>query len=367
MLAMARIKKGKTRTAKGKKANERSAAASRAGKKRAESLDAGTRSDIARQAALSRWGTKTERVPKATHAGVLRVADLTIPCFVLDDGRRVLSGRGLASAFGQKSTSQGAQAEIEGARRVPAFLSSATVYPFLSEELLALADSPIRFGGQVAAGVAFGYQATILPEICKAIVQARAANALRAAQLPMAQAAEVLLFALAKTGIVALVDEVTGYQYERARDELERILNQYIQEELRPWTKRFSNTFFKEIYRIHGWKFEEGVTAGPRYVGKFINKYIYGELPPGVLEELRRRNPQENGQRKHKHFQFLTEDTGDAHLDGQILKVTTLMQVADDKRHFEDLFSRAFPKMGQLRLPLPQPVLANADDDEDGG
>jgi hypothetical protein len=331
--------------------------ASKAGLARAATMDPEARSEIARGAALARWGkTSKAKLPAATHYGVLRIGELEFPCFVLEDGSRVLSGRGLAVAFGQRSSSQGAAAAVEGARRVPAFLASKAIFPFVSEELLVLADNPVRFGGFLGGGAGLGYQATILPEICKAILQARGAQALKPHQIPMAVAAEVLLFALAKTGIVALVDEATGYQYERARRELQQILNEYIQEDLRPWTKRFSNSFFKEIYRIHGWKFEEGVTQGPRYVGRFINEFIYKQLPDGVLDELRRRNPPiKNNQRRHKHFQLLTEDTGDEHLDRLILKVTTLMQVADNKKHFETLFGRAFAKPGQMSLPIPDP------------
>lgn len=326
-------------------------------------------SDAARAAATARWGGKSSnkaKLGKATHVGILRIGEIELPCFVLADGTRVLSGRGLASTFGQRSTSQGASIAIAGEKRVPAFLSSNSLFPYVSDELLHLADSPMRFAVPQGGGVGLGYPAVILPEICKVILAARQGGALKAAQLPMANAAEVLLIALAKTGIVALVDEATGYQYDRARDELQKILDAYIAEELRPWTRRFSNLFFKEIYRIHGWKFEPGVTTGPRYIGRFINKYVYETLPKGVLEELRRKNPPENGQRRYKHFQFLTEDTGDVHLDGQILKVTTLLQVAQDKKHFDEIFSRVFPRTGQqLSLALPQAESMDEDDEDD--
>lgn len=286
--------------------------------------------------------------------GVLSIGEMELPCFVLSDGTRVLSGRGLAAAFGQ-TASQGASTAASGDRRMPGFLASNSLSTYVSDELADLANSPIRFTSPRGGGVVLGYQATILPEICKAIVRARQENALKSHQKGLVTAAETLLIALAKTGIVALVDEATGYQYDRARDELQKILAEYIAEELRPWTKRFSNTFFKEVYRLHGWKFEPGVTQGPRYVGRFINQYIYEKLPTGVLKELRHRNPPEqNGRRRYKHFQFLTEDTGDVHLDGQILKVTTLMQVATSKDDFKELFARAFPAKGQqMRLPLP--------------
>ena len=51
----------------------------------------------------------------------------------------------------------------------------------------------------------------------------------------MAEKAALLLGAFAEVGIIALVDEATGYQYDRARDALARILEQFIAKELQPW------------------------------------------------------------------------------------------------------------------------------------
>jgi hypothetical protein len=97
------------------------------------------------------------------------------------------------------------------------------------------------------------------------------------------------------------------------------------------------------------------------YCGKVINKYIYEQLPPGVLDELRRLNPRtERGYRTNKHFQFLTADTGNPHLDRQISTVTTLLRIANSKAEFEDLFDRAFAP--QMRLPLVIEVPAESDD-----
>jgi len=159
---------------------------------------------------------------------------------------------------------------------------------------------------------------------------------------------------LAHVGIIALVDEATGYQAERARDDLNRILEAYISKELLPWTKRFPDEFFKCIYALHGWDYKEGGHKHPVHVGKLINELVYEPLPPGVLVELRKKNPNEKGNRKYKHHQLLTADTGQPHLDKQIVSVTTLMRAArGDKGLFKELFRNAFPKKS------PQLLLAS--------
>jgi hypothetical protein len=154
-------------------------------------------------------------------------------------------------------------------------------------------------------------------------------------------------------GIIALVDEVTGYQEVRARQELQRILEAYVVAEFRPWIKTFPDEFFREIYRLQGWEYRPGTSKRTPYVGKLVKKYVYEQLPPGVLDELQRLNPrQANGHRRRKHFQHISADTGNAHLDRQISHVTLLLRIANSKQEFEDLFERAFSNPSALRPPL---------------
>jgi hypothetical protein len=112
----------------------------------------------------------------------------------------------------------------------------------------------------------------------------------------------------------------------------------------------------RRTYRVHGWPYKPGNAKITPLVGHIINKYVYGQLPPGVLEELRRVNPViESGWRARKHFQHLTADTGNIHLDRQITAVTTLMRVSESKEELEHNFAKAFGKPSpgiQQKLPF---------------
>ena len=121
----------------------------------------------------------------------------------------------------------------------------------------------------------------------------------------------MLMRALAHVGIIALVDEATGYQDQREKDELRSILKAYISEDLLPWTERFPREFFKQIYRLHGWEFNKKTTRHTPLVGKLINRWVYEQLPKGVLGELQTRNPvvPEKGYRRHKHHQLFRRRT----------------------------------------------------------
>jgi hypothetical protein len=326
--------------------------AAEGGKARAEKLCPEDRQDIARQAALARWGNRPGRLPRETHDGIIKVLDIEIPCGVLEDGTRIFSTRGVSRVLGSTTTGAGTY-KTSGAPKLPYILGTEAVRPFISNELMARLNFPREYQPKHGGRSAHGHEATLLPELCGAILDAAKASKLGKRQERIVRTAEILIRGFARVGIIALVDEATGYQDNRPIDELRRILEAYIVEELRPWVKTFPDEYFKQIYRVHGWDFKGGTTKRTPYVGKFTNKYIYEPLPPGVLEELRKHNPvTEKGYRRHKHFQHLTADTGVPHLDKQITAVTTILKVSDDKRDYEDNFARAFAKVYQHKLPL---------------
>ncbi len=333
----------------------------RGGLARAGKLTAGRRAEIARSAARARWTS----LPRATHTGPWRVDGMEIPCAVLDDGTRLLTQEGFLTAIGRAGKAKGGEgAATAGVDRMPAFLAAGNLKPFISEQLIE-STRPIQF--LLPSGVrAFGYRAELLADVCWVFINAQLEGKLVAKQEHVAERCKMLARAFGKVGIIALVDEATGYQADRERDELQRILDQYIVEEMRPWVRTFPAEFFKQVYRLHGWVYRAGDTKTPRYVGKFIDRYIYKPLPPGVRDELRNRNPIVNGRRKHKHFMFLTEDTGMPHLEEQVRVVTVLMKGADNKPAYERAFRRVFPGPAELQQPeLPGMDAGSGADEED--
>lgn len=315
--------------------------ASRGGKARAERLSPEERSEASRQAALSRWG---RALPRATHDGKIKIGDQELACANLPDGTRVINQGTLLSALGRAKRPKSG----EGGGTV---LFAANLQPYVSPDLDADLRDTIEYQ-PVAGGRSVGYRAELIPQVCEVYLDARNEKKLYKSQERAARAAEILLRGLARVGIIALVDEATGYQETRARRELQRILEAYVQEEYRSWMKVFPDEFFEQIYRLQDWEYRPGTAKRTPYVGHLVNKYVYEQLPDGVLSELRRLNPRtEKGHRPRKFHQHLTADTGNVHLDKQISTVTTLMRIARNKQDFEDMFERAFPPP-QQRLPL---------------
>lgn len=355
------------------KKNEHAAALGRlgglkGGKARAAAMTPEERKEGAKKAALARWGN----IPKATHVGVVDIAGMKFPCAVLDDASRtrVLSQRGFYAAIGAKTVggrkdADGEEAEIgdaaSDAGNLPPFLAAKNLKEFISDELAMTLRRPIVYRnvgtGRARGGgtVSYGIPATVIADICDVWLKARDKGALHHKQEHLANKAYLLMRSLAKVALVSLVDRATGYQADKDREDLTRLLKAYVAEELQPWLPRFPHEFFKQIHRLWGWVYTENKTQGPRYVGKLINKYIYGRLPPGVLEELQRKNPSINGRRRDAHHQHLTDHTGIPHLDKLVTSVTTLLFISDNKADFESHLKKRFPKKGdQGDLPFPR-------------
>jgi hypothetical protein len=203
--------------------------------------------------------------------------------------------------------------------------------------------------------------ANLIPEICEIWLKARDAGVLQPSQEAIARKADALMRALVRVAIIALVDEATGYQEVRDRDELHRILAAYINQDMLPWSQRFPTDFYQELFRLKGWPYNPPSLKRPQIVGKITNDLIYAKLPEGVLKDLREKNPVvSGGRRRYKHHQFLTSDIGNPHLEKQVAAVTTLMRVSNTWQGFMRLFEKAYPPKVQ------QPKLAGiADDDED--
>jgi len=284
---------------------------------------------------------KVNKLPKATHEGTLTIGEKDIPCAVLEDGKRILIQSAVFKAFDRPRRSNARLINI------PPFLDAQNLQPFIDEEVMEgikLIDFISKNGKQTA-----GYSADILPKICKIYLDARAEKVLRSSQLPLARASEKLLLGLANVGIIALVDEATGYQYDREKDELQKILKLWVAPEILDWQKEFKLDFYREIYRLRKWPFTpENINKRPKIIGKYTIQYIYSQLPPGVLDFIKKRTPKSAaGNYLVRLHQSLSPEVGKEHLRNQLISVTTLLSISRSWTEFNNLFLR---KYGQTEI-----------------
>jgi hypothetical protein len=323
---------------------------------RAHTLTAERRREIAQKAAQARHHPP---LPTATHKGELKIGSLIIPCFVLDDGRRVISGRGITAAIGMKGRGQGI-ARIAGHRMLEGLQNNKLV--------LAIQD-PIKFaGGSPKVGVpSDGFEATVLQDLCEAILQARDSAILKTEQEKRyGQFADMLMRAFARVGIIALVDEATGYQGIRPKDALQAYLELIVRKELAAWAKKFPDEFYENIYKLKGWPWPGMQKNRFSVVAHYTRDLVYERIAPGLLFELESRSPRdEKGNRHHRLHQYLTEDVGDPLLAQHLHSLVMFQRLAISNGYgwnrFVKMVDRVLPKRGAtLDLPYPEEEEGNA-------
>ena len=271
----------------------------------------------------------------------LVIGDIEIPCYVLEDETRVLVQRGLATGIGMSNPS-GAQ--------IGRFALSKSIKPFISNDLKVVLGNPIKF--VISGGVAHGYPATLLVDLSNAVLAAREAGALQRHQAHIAQRCEALIRGLATVGVIALVDEATGYQRIREERALATILEKFVAKELQPWTRTFPIEFYTGICRLKGWPGAHAIRR-PSVIGRYTNDFVYERLAPGVLEELRRLNPTlAAGGRRHKHHQWFTPELGHPKLKEHLEGVMVLIRISSSWSAFRKNLDIAYPKQN-LNRELP--------------
>ncbi len=323
----------------------------RGGEARAKSLSKAQRSSIARKAANARWDPA---IPEAVYGSPdtpLLLGGIALDCYVLDTRERVFSQRGLIGAFGLKP--RGGEF-----RR---FVEQVGVRGMLSDDALAALDHPIQFHPPAGGRSAFGYPVTLLVDICNAVLEARASvpdhykdSVIRA---------EVIVRAVAKTGIIALVDEITGYEQYRQQT-LQDIFDQYLRKELAAWSKRFPDAFYRQIFRLRGWEWRGRQFPTPWHVASITKDLVYKRLAPGILKKLEEKNPSEGGRRKSKHHQWLSDKVGIPSLDEHLHTVIAFMKASDSWNQLMTMMNRALPiqeETAQLPLLKYDPLAALED------
>lgn len=316
---------------------------------RAKKLSKEERSLIAKKAAASRWN---ESLPKAICGSIdrpLRIANKEIECYVLDDGTRVLTQASFLDALGRHRKARVRYTNQED--RVPAIIQGKALNQFISRELLEK-TRPVIF--RTPHGTrAYGYRAELLPLVCEIYLKARDALVLPANQKHVAKQADILVRGLARVGIIALVDEATGYQDIRPKDALTRILEAFIAKELQPYVQTFPDDFYRQTFRLRGLNYPNDSVKRPQYFGILTNDVIYKRLAPGVLKELKRvtlRN--ESGRAKHKYFQRLTSNIGYPKLRELLGAVVAIMKLSQDWYDFMIKLDQQYPRYGDT-IPLP--------------
>jgi hypothetical protein len=340
------------------------------GEARAAALTDEERSQIAKKGAWARWKKippeseepdhepEVEEVlepvsamPIARWRGTLNIVGLEVPCYVLDNGQKII-GRTSATEL---------LTGIKGGGALEKYIAVRALEPFINKDLVLERFVPFRLleveGLERAVK---GLPADLMIEVCQGFVAALQSSLdasrdqsipkLTDRQMQMAIKASMFLSACAKVGLEALIDEATGYQYERAEDALQVKLRAFIADELRAWEKTFPDELWAEFGRLTGW--EGNLNSRPKWWGKLVIELIYDTLDPDVADYLKNNKPPP-GVRWHRQ---LTENIGIRALVSRCYEIIGMAKECTDMRELRDKVARHYGRqMVQFSLSLPNP------------
>lgn len=363
--------------------NKQAQDASLGGKTRAKKLTSEQRREIARKAAQARWSktknspkeqashrdqleplegtecqeeellsTKSNSLPSAIFWGSLDLMSKEVPCYVLDNGQRII-GRTAANEM---------LTGIKGGGNFENTISVRSLAPFL--DATSIIDQLVAFHltGVENLGIAVkGMPADVFIDVCRAFVKALEASynrppdanypPLTDRQKEMAVQASMFLAAVAKVGLDALIDEATGYQEIREKDALEVKLRAYLEGEMRKWEKTFPDELWIEFGRLTNWK--GSIHKRPKYWGKLVMDLIYEYLDSDVAQWLRENAPRPKG--GQNYHQWLSSQYGLQKLIQHIWQVIGMAKTCDN---MSELKQRMYETFGnepvQLTLKLPR-------------
>lgn len=311
------------------------------GRARAEKLTKEERSAIAKKAAEGRWD-KGKNIAKATHEGFLNIGGMEIPCAVLENGQRVLTQSGVMVALGRARQAKGRQ-HYDADVNLPSFLTAKNLKPYIPDTL-SVTSSQIEFR-TLSGTKAFGYAAELLPSVCGVFLDAKSSNVLTHNQEHIAERALTLIRGFANVGIIALIDEATGFQYERPRRDLEEYLSKFLSESLRRWVRSFPGDYFKHLCRLKGVTLRPDMRL-PQYFGHLTNDLVWKRIAPGLLKALKERKS-ERGSKSDKLHWWTSEDLGRPELLLHLGTVVGLMKIHADYDAFHaqlDKIAPVFPE-----------------------
>ena len=262
---------------------------------------------------------------EVAYRGVLDLNGMKIPCYVLGDNTRVISGRGMQEALKMVDVEDGKQT---AGTRLTRYLNQKTLNPFISKYLDLDHFNPIICFDK--GKTIHGYQAGILADICDAFLEARNTIPLSPRQEIIAAQCEVIMRAFARVGIIALVDEATGFDKikEEVKDKLQTFLNQFLMKEAAKWVKTFPDQFFMDIYKMRRWDWRESRKM-PGVMGNWIRDIVYERIAP-VMPEIDKLNPKNvKGDRSKRFHQFFSRDEGLPRLKEYLASIHTIAVVSD--------------------------------------
>lgn len=324
-------------------------------KARSDKLTQEQRTEIARNAALARHNAN--KPLEAIRTGNFQDDfGFDVECYVLNDEKNtaVISQRGIASAIGFTG---------KGGNNLTRFIDRKSIFPYIGSELREKILHPIVFktvkGGsnESVAPLAYGYDVTILIDLCNAIIKADLAGALAKSQEGIANQANVIISASAKSGIQELVYKLAGF--DSTKEQFVHAFKRFVNDEAKKYEKEFPIELYEQWARLYSLTIPD--RGWPWDFKRLTVKHIYYPLAKsnGRLLSLLREAKETGGDNKKKLFQFLNE-VGTRALRMQLGRILEMAESSKTKVEYENKIVERFGGQYGLEFEISPESSANS-------
>ena len=298
----------------------------------------------ARKGGIARWADKP---PSTLRKGNFKDEfGIDAECYVLDDSSKtaVITQLGMGEILGLGS----------GGSRLPRFVFNKTMSQFVGPELRQKLEKPLVFhvvtAGQTSTTTtkANGYDATVLIDVCQAILKAKAAgNQINPAVVAQAG---IIVGASAKAGIQGLVYALTGF--DRTKEEVIQAFRHYVREEAKKYEQEFPNELYMQWHRLY--EIPVPVRGKSWHLMHLTVRHIYFPLAKsnGKILELMRALKASDGDRRKKLFQFLN-DVGARALRMHIGRVYEMAESSASRQEYDGKIVARFGGQAELDFVTP--------------
>ena len=279
---------------------------------------------------------------RATHKGSFKDEfGIDVECYVLNDPNKtaVISQTGMGSALGLSKRGNA----------MPRFLASKAMAETVSAHLREKLSQPLVFQWQPSGALpVHGFDATLLVDVCRAVIDAESRGLLDRQQVGVAKQAHIILGASAKAGIKGLVYALSGYN--PTAQEVIEAFKIYVQEEAKKYESEFPLELYQQWYRLYEIPVLE--RGRPWQFKHLTVKHIYYPLAQSsgrILDLLRALRAQGGNRQKKLFFQFLN-DVGARALRIQLGRVLEMCESSRNRAAYERKIVERFGGQQELEF-----------------
>lgn len=215
-----------------------------------------------------------------------------IDCYIVDDNgthRRMIGVGGVRQAL-----------QAHGKGNLDRYLSR---LPSEYSYLLAPPAVEVSVAKEGGGGtVAKCYDAEYVSDVIAAYAEAFANGSLHPSQREMGAAAVKTSLAYQKLGIISHIDEATGYQFQRDKNELEETIKRIINYQPSTWSELWEADDVRPICELYGWSYTGGGKI-PKQMTSLMDMIYRKGFGDVVINEIQRINPEpHHGSNHHQYF-----------------------------------------------------------------